>query len=199
MVSVRVYIEGGGKGDLARRFREGWQKFLQPLSLPRRPAVVMGGSREATFDKFTTAIRSPEDDMIYVLLVDSEVPVPQSQPSWEFLKLNDYWDAPPIPESARAFLMVQSMEAWLLADREGLLRFFGNGFNVNQLPRNPNLEEISVADALNGLLLASRNCSKQYQKGKISFQLLGFISPTEVEKRCVHAKDFFDFLRSRLG
>lgn len=45
--------------------------------------------------------------------------------------------------------MVQCMENWFMADKECLALFFGQGFNVNALPNNPNIEAILTTDIFN--------------------------------------------------
>lgn len=61
--------------------------------------------------------------------------------------------------------MVQCMESWFMADKNSLIDFFGPGFNVNALPRNPDVEKISKREVFNGLKNASRNTKTKGKYG----------------------------------
>ena len=74
MVSVKLYVEGGGDAQESREaFRRGWIGFLRRAGLTgRMPQVIPGGGREQTFDKFRTAVQHRRAEEILILLVDSE-------------------------------------------------------------------------------------------------------------------------------
>ena len=56
VVTMTVYIEGGGDGrSLRARFREGWRRFLQSAGADR-VKIVRGGGREQTFRRFAAAV-----------------------------------------------------------------------------------------------------------------------------------------------
>jgi len=76
-VSIRLYIEGGGEGQLLDTlFRQGWTQFFKAAGLARKmPSVVRGQGRAQTFDLFATAVRHPRRGILPLLLVDSEDPV----------------------------------------------------------------------------------------------------------------------------
>ena len=59
MVSAQIFIEGGGEGQLhEQRFRKAWSEFFKSAGLSgHMPAVVRGGGRKQTFDKFAHATR----------------------------------------------------------------------------------------------------------------------------------------------
>ena len=85
------------------------------------PRVVRGGVFAArTFDLFRTAIRNPRPGQMPFLLVDSETAVTTGQSAWRHLGARDGWDRPPQAGDDQAFLMVQVMETWFLADRNAL-------------------------------------------------------------------------------
>ena len=52
------------------------------------------------------------------------------------LMSRDGWNLPDI-SAERYRLMVQMMEAWLVADRDALSRFYGQRFNANAIPETP--------------------------------------------------------------
>ena len=134
MVTATLYIEGGGEGkDLRARFREGWKKFFDSAGVGGRTKIVRGAGRRQTFDRFATAVSDSSPGMIPFLLVDSEGPVVPEHSVWQHLHARDGWPRPEGAGDDRAFLMVQVMETWFLADREALRSYFGTGFGENAL------------------------------------------------------------------
>ncbi len=198
MVKVRLLIEGGGSGETSDKdFRQAWGRFFEAAGLTGRlPKVVRGEGREQTFDKFKSALRRRRRDEIVIMLVDSEGPVAYGQPPWQHLRNRDSWDRPPEADDDSAYLMVQLMETWFLADRAALRNFFGPSFNENHLRAWQNLEDVHKDTVLNALEQATSNCSKQYRKGRVSFDLLGQIDPETVATTCPHAKELLNFLRA---
>ncbi len=195
MVRVRIFIEGGGIAS-DEVFTEGWRRFFVAAGLTgRMPRVVRGEGREQTFDKFKTALQRRRPDEIPILLVDSEERVASGQSAWEHLRGQDNWNQPPGADDDRAYLMVQVMETWFLADQEALRHFFGPSLNENHFRQWPNLEALSRDTVYRALERATRDCQKQYLKGKISFQLLGQIDPERVAAACPHARALLDYLR----
>ena len=95
--------------------------------------------------------------------------------------------------------MVQCMESWLLADRECLARFFGQGFSERSLPaRERDLEAIGKGEILTSLAEATLKCKTKapYQKGKHSFVILARIDPSKVLERSPHARRLLEALKS---
>ena len=198
MVKAALYIEGGGKGKRAGQiFRRGWSDFFRSAGLAGNlPSIVQGGSRNTTFARFTTALQNARADELPILLVDSEVPVDAGHSAWEHLRVKDGWQRPTAAADTPAFLMVQVMETWLLADRDALRKFFGQSFHENSLPAaQSNLESIPKANVLQSLEGATARCAKRYAKGTVSFEVLARINPDEVAARCPHAKAILDYLR----
>ena len=145
MVSAQIFIEGGGDGQLHERsFRKAWSEFFRSAGVSgRMPAVVRGGARKPTYDKFAHAVRKPKASKLPVLLVDSEERVTDGDTVWQHLQNRDCW---PCPESARddqAFLMVVTMETWFLADRELLQEHFGLELVESHFKKWPVLENLS--------------------------------------------------------
>lgn len=196
MVRVRIFIEGGGSGKASDEvFKEGWTKFFTAAGLAgRMPKIVRGEGRSTTFRKFTTARRRADE--ILLLLVDSEGPVVASHSAWQHLHNRDNWGQPNDAGDDSAYLMVQVMETWFLADRDTLRQFFGPLLNENHFRRWPNLEAVHKDTVYNALEHATRDCQKQYRKGKISFQLLGEINPDIVAYACAHARQILQRLRT---
>ena len=143
---MKLYVEGGGHAaSLRTACREGFTKFLSRAGLAgHMPRVVACGSRAEAYDSFCTAMQNGEDAL---LLVDSEAPVlARAQPGnaaqreererwqpWLHLRerKGDGWEMPAGSSDLQCHLMVQCMEAWLLADRGVLKTFFGT-LNLNK-------------------------------------------------------------------
>ena len=198
VVRVRIFIEGGGGGDRDDSlFRTEWSKFFASAGLSGRlPKVVRCGDRARAFRRFSDAIRTAVADEITILLVDSEGPVKEGQSIWEYLRDNDGWRRPAGADDNQAYLMVQAMEAWLMADQDALRGYFDQGFNENRLPGQSDPEQIPQNRLESSLKEASSGCGRQYAKGTVSFEILGRVDAGKVEERCSHAKALFDHLRS---
>jgi hypothetical protein len=187
-------------GEIAE-CRKGFTEFFKKAGLENRlPQVVACGGRMRAYDHFRTAVRQNDPGVFPLLLVDSEGPVEESSP-WRHLKrrIDDNWDRPEGAGDDQAHLMVQCMESWLLADRECLAKFFGQGFSEKSLPvRQRKIEEIDKSEILNSLVKASRKCkTKQpYQKGMHSFLLLARIDARKVIAASPHASRLLEVLRS---
>ena len=198
-MSAIIYIEGGGdrNENLERLFRRAWAKFFAAAGLDGRlPRVVRGGSRSRTFDLFRKAASDPDPARVPLLLVDSEEAVQEGRSPWQHLDARDNWRPPGGAGDDRAFLMVQVMETWFLADREALRRHFGSRFRENVLRQWPRLEDVPKASVLAALRDATSDCSPPYDKGTVSFQLLAGINPGLVETACPHAARLLRRLRT---
>ena len=197
-MSAILYIEGGGDNRrLGAQFRKGWNAFFTRAGLGgRMPRVIRGGSRQETFGRFTTALGDSKVGTVPLLLVDSESRVVEANSVWQHLKKRDCWVQPKGAGDDQAFLMSQVMETWFLADRKALRGFFGAKFAENAIKAWPKLEEVPKNTVLDVLRKATVKCSKQYRKGKISFELLAQIDPDLVEGACPHARSLLDQLRA---
>ena len=196
-MTAKLYIEGGGDAkSLEVRFREGWKRFFERAGVGRRVKIVRGGGRRQTFDRFVTAVTEPSPGNLPILVVDGENAVQPNHSVWEHLRAEDNWPRPPTADDDQAFLMVQCMETWFLADRKALRRHFGAGFRKKKLKEWPQLEAVSKAAVLSALDRATAQCSKRYGKGRVSFELLAKIDASRVAAACPHAKDLIDRLKS---
>lgn len=146
-MSVTIFFEGGGDKEATQsKCREGLSKYCAKLKPEgSRLRIVAAGGREQTFDKFQRAARDSRGDEVSVLLVDSEGPVTANTPV-EHLQARDGWNFAPL-SNYKVFLMVQTMEAWFLADRGTLAAFYDGGFMPNSLPgSSKNIEIIRKED-----------------------------------------------------
>ncbi|HXH09486.1 MAG TPA: DUF4276 family protein [Alphaproteobacteria bacterium] len=202
MVSeIRLYVEGGGEGSQTKAIvREGFQRFLQDIvriarSRKVRWQIVACGPRQAAFENFLLALET-HPEAFNVLLVDSEGPVNHGPK--EYLKSRDRWNLPDIG-AEHYHLMVQMMEAWLVADRAALSRFYGQGFNVNAIPRNPNVEQIAKPDLESALKEATRHTAKgAYHKIHHGPKILGQLDVPRVRSAAPHCDRLFTTLADRI-
>ena len=166
------------------------------------PRIVACGSRNGAYADFCTALKSLAPGDFVALLIDSERPVPSDASLWVFLAdpAYDGWAQPLKAGEENLHLMVQCMEAWLLADRAALERFFGQGFRLNVLPAQQDVESIPKGRLIESLKSASRGSQTKgpYHKGKHSYDLLGMSDPTVLRQACVFARRFLDTLAVQL-
>jgi len=197
-VTAKIYIEGGGDGHfLDTLFRQAWTAFFKSAGLPGMPRVVRGKGRRNTFDLFRTAVANPRPGELPLLLVDSEGPLTAGSTPWQHLaaRPDDQWERPAGASDEQAFLMVQLMETWFLADRDLLRRYFGPALREEALRKWPVLEQVPKATVLAALDRATAACPTVYAKGKVSFELLSRLNPASVEQACPNAKRLLDRLR----
>ena len=187
---ARVYVEGGGESNHLRTLcRKGFSEFFRKAGLAgRMPRVIASGSRREVYDDFVTAHRKAEGSVFPVLLVDSETAVSAQSP-WDHLMQLDHWDKPQGATDDHAHLMVQCMEAWFVADRHCLERYFGQGFTLNALAARNDVENIPKNDLMNGLRDATRHSltKGEYEKGRDSFAILERIDPNLVRQASPYA------------
>ncbi len=208
---MKIYVEGGGDTNLLRTAcRQGFSEFLKKAGLTgHMPRIVACGGRQDAYDAFSTAMTNNEPAM---LLVDSESTVTavcqqgeaEEWKPWQHLqnRQGDQWQKPANAAENDCHLMVQCMEAWFLADRATLQIFFGQGFNVNNLPAEGNqIESLAKGLIYQSLANATRNCKTKakYGKGEHSFKLLAMIDPNQVTAASPWAKRFVQEAREKMG
>ncbi|MEG4624622.1 DUF4276 family protein [Microcoleus sp. w1-18aA5] len=145
--------------------------------------ITLCGSRNNALRDFKNAFAAHPDAFV-ILLVESEAPVVKQSP-WEHLKSRDNWDAPAGVDETHCYLMVQTMEAWFMADIETLKRFYGQGFKENAIPKNiNNVETIGKNSLERSLKAASRGTKSkgEYQKIQHASELLGMLDVDKVRK-----------------
>jgi len=197
---IKLYVEGGGEVALLNtQCRRGFQTFFKAAGLKNRmPRIIASGSRQSAFDNFRTALKEARKDDLPLLLVDSEASVDDGVTVWEHLKKHDNLNRSAGASDDQAFLMVQCMETWFLADLDSLARFFGKDFNSNAIPRWKSLESVDKIRVFSALTSATKRCrNKSYQKGRVSFELLERIDPNKVVTASNHARTLLNRLRGR--
>ena len=194
---VIVHVEGGGNRRESRaRCREGFSEFFQDAGLARRVLrVIPGGARSETYKNFTDDVGSASGTDFVVLLVDSEAPM-EAASVWEHLRTKDDWRRPDGCSEENVHLMVQCMEAWLVADRETLASYSGRDFNAGAVPHGTDVEGYTVGRLFGDLKRATRRCRKgPYSKGKHSFEVLARLDSQKVMAAAPHAQRLIETLR----
>lgn len=164
------------------------------------PKIVVSGSRRDAYEDFVRRHSNPVDKNEHALIVvDAEGPVSEVG-SWRHLKDRDGWNRPSGTTNHQCHLMVQVTESWFLADRKSLSEYYGQGFQESALPSNPQIEEISKGDILDGMRRATRSTKKgRYNKGSHSFEILEKIDPKRVTDASRHARQFVETLFQLTG
>ena len=201
---MRVYVEGGGDGGNTKaRFRTGFSRFFCTLRDAARERkigwqVIACGSRSNAYDAFQVA-RQTRSDAFIILLVDSEGPVKANATPWVHLRSTDDWSSRGA-DDAQCHLMVQTMEAWLIADVEALAGFYGSKFHRNAIPKRKNVEQIPKDDLLPKLQKATRDTPNgKYHKTRHAPKLLERLDADKVRSRAPHLNRLFTMLETKLG
>jgi Domain of unknown function (DUF4276) len=194
---VKLFVEGGGDGDsLKTECRRAFTQLLERAGLGGRlPRLVACGGRQNAFEQFWTATAEGGQTDLVFLLVDAEEPVTCASP-WDHVarQRGEAWARPAGVKDDHLHLMVQCMEAWFVADRPALRKFFGQGFNENALPpATAKIEEVSKLDLYRKLEQATRGTKTKgiYGKGPHSFKLLATLEPSRIRQASPWAERFF--------
>lgn len=198
---VRIYAEGGGDGkDTKATIRRGFGEFLSELrGLARerqiRWNIIACGPRNAAFDAFRTALRT-HTDAFNILLVDGEGPV--NRTPWEHLQERDGWERPGVPDE-QCHLMVQMMEAWIVADIDAIESYYGTEFRRHAIPARNDVEAIDKATLERSLEDATRYTRKGlYHKIRHGSALLCRINPETVRSKAPHCERLFATLETKI-
>lgn len=195
MVSSHLYVEGGGDSKALRTAcREGFRSLLERAGLQGRlPRISACGGRRQAYDDFCRAAQGNEGTPY--LLVDSEDAVETDSP-WEHVKTRrgDGWEKPTHATDDQLHLMVQCMEAWLVADRGALARYWGHGVRDSALPAaTAPIEKVSKLDLYDRLKQATKDSKTKgvYSKAVHSFELLKTLDPAVIRNASPWAARFF--------
>ncbi len=193
---VRVFLEGADTGNTARALRAGMQEFLRralPTDAQLTLRVTTCGDAASAYRAFERAYRD-NPNRATVLLVDSEGPVTDG--AWEHVRRGHGGVDRTLPAD-RFHLMVELMEAWLVADPESLKRWYGQGFNSSSLPAPSAVESTPKRDLDRRLKAATKNSQKgSYDKAAHAPPLLRCIEPTQVADNAAHCRALIGRLRA---
>jgi hypothetical protein len=193
---VKLYVEGGGDSDATHtELRQAFTTLLKAAGVQKLPRVVACGGGPSTLDDFKNAVeRSGSTERAFVL-VDSESAVTEGDSVWAHLDKEYGWKKPPEAEESTAFLMIQCMETWLIADLDAVIEYFKPHFNRKSIAAWPDLEAVPKK-TIQAALGSATAGGRAYAKGKISFEILSTVEPAKLEAACPAAKRFFDAMRA---
>jgi hypothetical protein len=221
MTDIAVYIEGGGNSkDQKAALRRGFDSLFKDEKSKAREkrmslTFICCGGRQEAYEAFLNEL-STNPEKISALLVDSETPVTTvSTDSLQDAKIRvvhlrqkiggdgrgqgDGWKLSD-NLSDKVHLMVQCMEAWIVADPDALAKFYGQEFKKARLPARINLEGESKPDIYTKLDAATKDTQKgTYGKIRHASELLGLIDPAKVAARCVRFSFFRQWLTQAIG
>lgn len=114
---------------------------LQPLNVRIGPngsgksnLVEAIGLLRAAPENLQTSIREGGGVANWVWRGEPRETFAENSSSWAHLKQEDGWNRPRGAEGRSAHLMVQCMEAWFLADKDGLATYFGRDLTPVRFP-----------------------------------------------------------------
>ena len=103
-------------------------------------------------------------------------------------------------DAGQCHLMVQVMEAWLVADLDVLQDYYGQGFRANHIPKHDDIEAVPKDNVLAGLRAATAHTQKgAYRKIRHGADLLAKITPAKVRERAPHCERLFNALSEALA
>jgi hypothetical protein len=203
VTKIHIYIEGGGDGANTKALiKKGFSQFFRKLTDTAKSKkikwdITICGSRNNAFRGFKNALKY-YSEVFNVLLVDAEAPVIVNSP-WDHLKFRDNWDKPSGIDDISCYLMVQTMDAWFIADIETLEKFYGKDFKKNVIPKNPHVESIDKDTLFDSLKKATCDTSKgEYHKIKHASKLLELIDADKVCQASPSCNRFFTELMKKI-
>jgi len=197
---IRLYVEGAAQGSEAARLRAGFRVFLDSLyqlaqqnGFKFHPPITCGSGDEA-YNDFTDAIQGHKNAVL-LLLVDAERAVAENVGPWTHLKCDSLG-----LDDSHCHLMAQTMEAWLVADKDALADFYKKDFNRNALPQNPHVEEIPKNDLFDGLRNATVKTQKgRYHKTQHAPEILKRLNVAKVRQAAPHCNRLFQTLTEKMS
>lgn len=132
-----------------------------------------------------------------VLLVDSDAKV-EDKPRKHLQKQNRNWRLQSISDD-QCHLMVQMMEAWIVADIEALGEYYGQEFKTKSIPKTTDVESIDKVQLLRALKSATRKTQKgEYSKTGHAPDLLERIDASKVRIAARHCELLFAVLERKV-
>lgn len=237
-MEIYIYIEGAGNEDdtelmprqrpgfrsgiisgkeTTRSLSPGFYNFFQELyNIADRNDIkirlIMCGSRVDAYRSFKWGLED-HPEAFNVLLIDSESFVSPDDTPWQHLRKRrddkcwiqgddlNYDDD-------QCHFMVQSMEAWFVADIDALINFYGEGFREEKIicgmAKYQNIEQVSKNTLLQWLKAATRSSqkgtyTKQTKRNPIhSLEILKLLNPSKVRQASPYCDRIFTTIISKM-
>jgi Domain of unknown function (DUF4276) len=200
---IQIFIEGGGENENTQSIlRKGFSQFFSEITKiakdkNMRVKFILCGGRDLAYRRFKKSLET-NPDSFNILLVDAEAPVKQAP--WIHLKSRDNWEKPNGADDEICHLMIQTMEAWFMADKQAIASYYGKDFQESALPSNPMIEEIPKSDLEPKLKKAASKTKKgEYQKIDHGSELLSRISAQKVRDASPACERLFQTLAGQMG
>jgi hypothetical protein len=174
-----VYLEGGGDtASQQKAYRIGFAKMID-----NRASVIACGGRVRTHEKFIE--HQPVKDEIVLLLVDSKLPVAESDTALGHLRRKTEWSWPSWVREEQVHLMATTIETWISCDPEGLARYFGSTFDASKVVVTVPIESAEKETVLAKLKAATEGGKNGgYSKTpKHVAELLALLQPTKIANK----------------
>lgn len=112
--------------------------------------------------------------------------------------VTDGWERPGVADE-QCHLMVQMMEAWIVADIDAIESYYGTGFRRHAVPARNDVEAIDKATLERSLEDATRYTRKGlYHKIRHGSALLCRINPETVRSKAPHCDTLFATLETKI-
>ena len=139
----------------AEAFRRAWQMFFSKAGVDGQMLeIAVGGGQHEAFALFSSQldryVKDEETEPRPLLLVDSEEPVAAGHTVWEHLRtrVQHRFQQPAEADDDSAYMMVQAMETWFIADPPALQRFFDSSLDTSVFQNSSPVETILKEDAV---------------------------------------------------
>ena len=186
---ITIYYEG------SPALREGFSGLFSGISRVK-PKLVAGKSFANAIRAFVIA--TERGGAANFLLVDSDGP--DDGKLLQKVKSNPEWKSGLTVSPEQVHFMVQVMESWLLADKDALEAYYGQGFRPARLPADARVEQIPKDDVTNGLHDATRGTGKgPYHKTRHAPALLALIDTAKVRSAAPSCARLFHAIEVQTG
>lgn len=189
MKEIRIYFEGDD--SLRSGFQQLFRRIRQRARERRIRLRFIAGGATPIQDFFSGLVRHP--NAVVLLLVDAEGP--DDGQLRAALRTRGDWKSSANVSDEQIWFMVETMENWLLGDREAIARYYGHSFYLARLPQNPTVDRIPKDTALRALREASRETKKgPYHKTRHAPALLSSVNLETVIAHSDSCREFADHL-----
>ena len=155
LVSVKVYLEGGGRGsnrkgrkggrsEQSSKYREGFSKFVRKVGLTGKNASIRALREQRKLPSKTFARQFESGEAMLSCLCRCRKAGDGSRTMATSQGPQDNWNRPEATTDDHCHLMVQVMESWFLADTDALKSYLSPGIPVKEhFQQNPKIEQVS--------------------------------------------------------